>query len=59
LEVDAAAQPLGGDAPVVLERIEKLIEQLPYKTATVSIELKNRTIELNKEKKNKCGFGEH
>ena len=43
----------------ILERIEKLIEQLPYKTATVSIELKNRTIELNKEKKNKCGFGEH
>jgi hypothetical protein len=43
----------------ILDRIEKLIEQLPYKTATINIELKNRTIELTKEKKNKCGFGEH
>jgi len=43
----------------ILDRIDKLIDKLPYDTATVKIECKGKTYELTKDKTIKCGFGEH
>ena len=40
----------------ILERIEKLIDKLPYENATVKITGKGETYELNKDKPTPCGF---
>ena len=40
----------------IIERIDKLIDKMDYKTAYVEIQTKNNKFILEKEKKNKIGF---
>ena len=40
----------------IIERIDKLIDKMDYKTAYVEIQTKNNKFILEKEKKNKTGF---
>ena len=40
----------------ILNRIEKLIEQLPYKFVKIEIELKGQTLVLEKESRSRIGF---
>ena len=40
----------------IIERIDKLIDKMDYKTAYVEIQIKNNKFILEKEKKNKIGF---
>lgn len=40
----------------ILSKIEKLVDQLPYETAEINIELENETLVLNKQKTCVCGF---
>lgn len=40
----------------IIERINKLIDKMDYKTAYVEIQTKNNKFILEKEKKNKIGF---
>lgn len=39
-----------------LDKIEKLIDQLPYRTARIEIEFPEETLVLTKDKQNKIGF---
>lgn len=40
----------------VLRKIEKLVDQLPYRSVKIEIELKDQTLILEKEKTNPVGF---
>ena len=40
----------------VLRKIEKLVDQIPYRSIKIEIELKDQTLILEKEKTNPCGF---
>ena len=40
----------------IIERIDKLIDKMDYKTTYVEIQTKNNKFILEKEKKNKIGF---
>lgn len=39
-----------------LDRIEKLIDQLPYRAVRIEIEFPKETLVLQKDKQNKIGF---
>ena len=40
----------------IIERIDKLIDKMDYKTAYIEIQTKNNKFTLEKEKQNKIGF---
>jgi hypothetical protein len=40
----------------ILCKIEKLVDQLPYLSVKIEVELKDQTLTLAKEKPRKCGF---
>lgn len=40
----------------VLNKIEKLVDQLPYRSVKIEVELKDQTLILEKVKTNPCGF---
>ena len=40
----------------ILSKIEKLVDQLPYRSVKIEIELKDQTLILEKEKTKPCGF---
>lgn len=40
----------------VLSKIERLVDQLPYRSVKIEIELKDQTLILEKEKTKPCGF---
>lgn len=40
----------------ILSKIEKLVDQLPYRSVKIEIELKDQTLILEKEKTNPVGF---
>lgn len=40
----------------VLRKIEKLVDQIPYRSVKIEIELKDQTLILEKEKTNPVGF---
>ncbi len=40
----------------ILTKIEKLVEKLPYRSVAIRIELPDKILELQKEKRNPIGF---
>lgn len=40
----------------ILSKIEKLVDQLPYRSVKIEVELKDQTLVLEKVKTNPCGF---
>lgn len=40
----------------ILDKIERLIEQLPYRYVKIEVELPRETLVLEKERQNKIGF---
>ena len=40
----------------VLNKIEKIVDQLPYRSVKIEVELKDQTLILQKEKTKPCGF---
>ena len=40
----------------VLSKIERLVDQLPYRSVKIEVELDDQTLILKKEKTNPCGF---
>ena len=42
----------------ILDKIEKLVDQLPYRYVKMEIEFPDQTLVLTKEKQNKIGFTE-
>lgn len=40
----------------ILSKIEKLVEKIPYRSVVIRIELPDKTLELQKEKRNPIGF---
>jgi hypothetical protein len=40
----------------ILDKIERLVEKLPYKTVRIEIEIGEQTLQLTKDKKQKIGF---
>ena len=40
----------------ILSKIEKLVEKIPYRSVAIRIELPDKTLELQKEKRNPIGF---
>lgn len=40
----------------ILDKIEKLVEQLPYKTVKIEVDLGSETLILDKERIPKMGF---
>lgn len=40
----------------ILNKIERLVDQLPYRSVKIEVELKNQTLILQKDKPAQCGF---
>ena len=40
----------------ILNKIERLVDQLPYKSVKIEVELKDQTLVLQKDKQKQCGF---
>lgn len=40
----------------ILNKIERLVDQLPYQSVKIEVELKDQTLILQKEKPKQCGF---
>ena len=40
----------------VLNKIEQLVDKLPWKTVRIEIEMSNQTLVLSKERKQQIGF---
>lgn len=40
----------------ILTKIERLVDQLPYRSVKIEVEMKDQTLVLQKEKQNQCGF---
>ena len=40
----------------ILNKIERLVDQLPYRSVRIEVELKDQTLVLSKEKENQIGF---
>ena len=40
----------------ILTKIEKLVEKMPYRSVAIRIELPDKTLKLQKEKRNPIGF---
>lgn len=40
----------------ILNKIERLVDQLPYQSVKIEVELKDQTLILQKDKPKKCGF---
>ena len=40
----------------ILNKIERLVDQLPYRSVRLEVELKDQILVLSKEKKNPIGF---
>lgn len=40
----------------ILSKVEKLVDKMPYRSVTIRIELPDKTLELQKEKRNSIGF---
>lgn len=40
----------------ILNKIERLVDQLPYQSVKIEVELKDQTLILQKDKPKQCGF---
>lgn len=40
----------------ILDKIEKLVEQLPYRSVKIEVELRDQTLVLTKEREHPIGF---
>lgn len=40
----------------ILNKIERLVDQIPYQSVKIEIELKDQVLILQKEKPKQCGF---
>ena len=40
----------------ILNKIEKLVDQLPYRSVRIEVEMKDQTLVLSKEKQSQIGF---
>lgn len=40
----------------ILDKIEKLVEQLPYRSVKIEVELQDQTLVLTKERERPIGF---
>ena len=41
---------------LVLSKIEELVDQLPYRTVKIEVELDNKTLTLTKDRQRTAGF---
>lgn len=41
---------------LILSKIEELVDQLPYQSVKIEVELKDKTLILQKDKPKQCGF---
>jgi hypothetical protein len=40
----------------ILDKIERLVDQLPYQSVKIEVEMKDQTLILQKDKPKQCGF---
>lgn len=40
----------------ILSKIERLVDQLPYQSVKIEVELKDQTLIFQKDKPKQCGF---